>query len=69
LWKPYYRFEHIHIPESDTVFRLVPSANTHIVGMRYDVSSFAAFKLEYRNISRPGQPRINGAFAQTSFTF
>jgi hypothetical protein len=69
LWKPYYRFEYIHIPKSDTVFRLVPSANTHIVGMRYDVSSFAAFKLEYRNIGRPGQPRINGAFAQTSFTF
>ncbi len=69
LWKPYYRFEYIHIPKSDTVFRLVPSANTSIVGMRYDVSSFAAIKLEYRNIGRPGQPRINGAFAQTSFTF
>ena len=69
LWKPYYRFEHIHIPKSDAVFRLVPSANTSVLGMRYDVSSFAAFKLEYRNISRPGQPRINGAFAQTSFTF
>jgi hypothetical protein len=69
LWKPYYRFEYIHIPKSDTVFRLVPSENTSIVGMRYDVSSFAAIKLEYRNIGRPGQPRINGAFAQTSFTF
>ncbi len=69
LWKPYYRFEYIHIPKSDTVFRLVPSANTSIVGMRYDVSPFAAIKLEYRNIGRPGQPRINGAFAQTSFTF
>jgi hypothetical protein len=69
LWKPYYRFEYIHIPKSDTVFRLVPSANTSILGMRYDVSSFAAIKLEYRNIGRPGQPRINGAFAQTSFTF
>jgi hypothetical protein len=37
--------------------------------MRYDISSFAAIKLEYRNIGRPGQPRVNGAFAQTSFTF
>jgi hypothetical protein len=69
LWKPYYRFEYIHVPKSDTVFRLVPSVNTHIVGVRYDVSSFAAVKLEYRNLGRPGQPRINGAFAQTSFTF
>ena len=69
LWKPYYRFEYIHIPKSDTVFRLVPSLNESIVGMRYDISSFAAIKLEYRNIARPGQPRVNGAFAQTSFTF
>ena len=69
LWKPYYRFEYIHVPKSDFVFRLVPSVNTSIVGMRYDVSSFAAIKLEYRNIVRPGQPRINGAVAQTSFTF
>jgi hypothetical protein len=69
LWKPYYRFEYIHIPKSDTVFRLVPSLNESIVGMRYDISSFAAIKLEYRNIARPGQPTVNGAFAQTAFTF
>jgi hypothetical protein len=68
-WKPYYRFEYIHIPKSDTVFRLVPSLAESIVGMRYDISSFAAIKLEYRNIARPGQPTVNGAFAQTSFTF
>ena len=69
LWKPYYRFEYIHVPKSDTVFRLVPSLAQSIVGMRYDISSFAAIKLEYRNIARPGQPTVNGAFAQTAFTF
>jgi hypothetical protein len=68
-WKPYYRFEYIHIPRSDTLFRLVPSANTSIIGLRYDFSAFAALKFEYRNIGRPGQPRVNGAFAQTSFVF
>jgi hypothetical protein len=69
LWKPYYRFEYIHIPESDRLFRLVPSLAGSTVGVRYDISSFAALKFEYRNIRRPGEPRINGAFAQTSFTF
>jgi hypothetical protein len=69
LWKPYYRFEYIHVPKSDTVFRLVPSLAESIVGMRYDISSFAAIKLEYRNIAQPGQARVNGAFAQTDFTF
>jgi hypothetical protein len=37
--------------------------------VRYDASSFAAFKFEYRNLRRPGLPRINAAFMQTSFTF
>ena len=68
-WKPYYRFEYIHIPGSDQLFRLVPSLAGSTLGVRYDISSFAALKFEYRNIRRPGEPRINGAFAQTSFTF
>jgi hypothetical protein len=71
LWKPYYRFEYIHVPKSDTLFRVVvPSEHLSIVGIRYDISRFAAIKLEYRNIVTPLLPqRINAAFAQTSFTF
>jgi hypothetical protein len=38
--------------------------------VRYDISSFAAFKLEYRHYDRARNlPSINGAFMQTSFTF
>ncbi len=70
LWKPYYRFEYIHIPRTDLVFQGVPSLAGSIVGMRYEISDFAALKLEYRNQRRRlGQPRVNGVFAQTSFTF
>ena len=69
LWKPYYRFEYMHIPFSDVIFRAVPSFVGSTAGMRYDISSFAAFKLEYRNYSRRNLPSINGVFLQTSFTF
>ncbi len=72
LWKPYYRFEYIHIPRTDAVFQGVPGLAGSVVGLRYDISDFAALKLEYRNQRRPGTPRptrINGAFVQTSFTF
>ena len=69
LWKPYYRFEYIHIPQADAIFRAVPSFAGSTLGMRYDISSFAAFKMEYRNYSRRNLPSINGAFLQTSFTF
>jgi hypothetical protein len=37
--------------------------------VRYDITSFAAFKLEYRDYSRRNLPSIHGAFVQTSFTF
>jgi hypothetical protein len=69
LWKPYYRFEYIHIPGSDKLFKAVPSLAGSTVGVRYDISSFAALKFEWRNLRRPGEPWVNGAFAQTSFTF
>lgn len=69
LWKPYYRFDYIHIPRGDAVFQGTPSLAGSTVGLRYDLSSFAAVKGEYRNIRRPGVPRINGMFFQTSFVF
>jgi len=73
LWKPYYRFEYIHIPQTDPIFLppLVPTLAGSVVGLRYDISSFAAIKAEYRNLRRlpDPQPRVNGGFVQTSFTF
>jgi len=69
LWKPYYRFEYIHIPKSDPIFTGVPSLAGSVVGVRYDISGFAALKVEYRRQRRPDQLRLNGLFAQTSFTF
>jgi hypothetical protein len=70
--KPYYRYEYIHIPLSDTLFQSqgVPSLAGSIVGGRFDASSYAAFKIEYRNQRRaPNVPRVNSVFLQTSFTF
>jgi len=74
-WKPYYRFEYIHRPNSEPVWDITgtPSVKDLVgstVGVRYDITNYAAFKGEYRNI-RPGvnEPRVNGAFFQTAFTF
>lgn len=72
--KPYYRFEYIHTPKSEGVF---PNLNLveSIVGLRYDISSYAAFKSEYRHASRQSLATptfngiVNGLFLQTSFTF
>jgi hypothetical protein len=70
VWKPYYRFEYIHIPKSDLAFRGVSNLSGSVVGLRYDLSEFAALKFEYRNQRRPPDlQRINSGFIQTSFTF
>jgi len=40
------------------------------VGVRYDITSLAAFKGEYRHTVRKiTDPIVNGLFLQTSFTF
>jgi hypothetical protein len=70
LWKPYYRYEWIRVPVADEMFRgFVPGLRGSTLGVRYDFTSFAAMKFEFRSITRPGQPRFNGGFVQTSFTF
>lgn len=73
--KPYYRFEYTHMPLSEQVFAYQPQVES-IAGLRYDISSFAAFKLEYRHLEshpaqgiNPAQAAVNAAFLQTAFTF
>jgi hypothetical protein len=40
------------------------------MGVRYDISDFAAFKAEYRNQKKLiTDPRLHGLFLQTTFTF
>ena len=72
--KPYYRFEYIHTPQSDVVFGNLSLVES-IAGLRYDISSYAAFKGEYRHANRQAlaTPTFNGVsnglFLQTTFTF
>ncbi len=74
-WKPYYRFEYIHRPNVEPVWDFTPMPSTvdlvgSTVGVRYDITNYAAFKGEYRNSRHGvGEPRVNGAFFQTAFTF
>ena len=74
-WKPYYRFEYIHRPQFEPVWDITgtPSLADLVgstVGLRYDITNYAAFKGEYRhNRTGVGEPVINGAFFQTAFTF
>jgi hypothetical protein len=68
-WKPYYRFEYIHIPGNEPVLLIPELKAGHTLGTRYDITDFAAFKLEYRNWRRSPTDKFQGVFAQTAFTF
>lgn len=73
-WKPYYRFEHIHLPVGEPVFSIqnnIQNFEGSTAGVRFDFTDFAALKAEYRNTQTggAGQPRFNGVFLQSSFTF
>lgn len=67
-WKPYYRFEYIHVPATNPVL-LVPNLTGHTAGVRYDITDYAAFKIEFRSSRRTPTLRSNGLFLQTAFTF
>jgi len=70
LIKPYYRFEHININAADPVFAGIPSLDGSTIGVRYDVSTYAAIKTEVRTRRRASdQPLANGWFLQIAFTF
>ncbi len=73
-WKPYYRFEYIHVPKGDPVFNPpsdpVPSLAGSVIGTRFDFSSYAALKMEYRISRRAAdEPHIQGLFSQIALVF
>jgi hypothetical protein len=68
--KPYYRFEHIDVAKDDPVFVGIPNLDGSTVGIRYDVSTYAAIKTEGRFRQRASDAeRRNGWFLQICFTF
>ncbi len=70
LWKPYYRFEHVGVNAADAAFTTVPRLDGSTLGVRVDLSLFAAVKGEFRTWTRgAGTPRNQGGFFQLCFTF
>jgi hypothetical protein len=68
--KPYYRFEHLDVAAGDRVFAGVPQLDGSTIGVRYDISMYAAVKTEVRVKRRAAdQARTNGGFLQVAFTF
>lgn len=67
--RPYFRYQYINVPDRDPIFPDVGLYFGPSVGVRYDISEFAGFKIQYDRTGRRGQGGINGITTQLSFTF
>ncbi len=67
--RPYFRYQYVNVPESDPIFSDVGLRHGPSVGVRYDFSEFAAFKLQYDRTERRSLSGFNGITTQLSFTF
>lgn len=67
-WKPYARFEESFTPVAEPVIGDLGNSKA-TAGLRFEMTDFAALKMEYGRRHKDGVPNVNGFFAQAAFTF
>jgi TolA-binding protein len=68
---PYFRYQYVNAPEDDPLLRPfdVGRRNIASAGLRYDVSDFAALKVQYDRTERRRKSAIDALILQLAFTF
>jgi hypothetical protein len=69
LYHPYVRYQYINIPNNDPISAYTGRYTGPSVGLRIDVTDYAAFKIQYNRIYQRLLPVANGFNAQLSFAF
>jgi len=69
ILKPYARFEEMNIDDEDMPFSAVPDLRRYTAGVRADVSTFVALKVEYRRDRTGRGEYVNGFHSQLSLVF
>lgn len=68
-YKPYVRFDWLNISDRDPFFEgLVEDETSNTLGLRYEVTTFNALKLEYRHVDKDNS-KSSEATIQSSFAF
>jgi hypothetical protein len=67
--RPYFRYQYVNAPTRDPIFPDVQLLYGPSVGLRFDFSEFAAFKIQYDRTDTRHQGGINGITTQLSFAF
>jgi hypothetical protein len=68
---PYFRYQYVNPPEDDPIFRPLEAGLRYgpTLGLRYDVSDFAAFKMQYERVQRRRRNALDELMLQFAFTF
>jgi hypothetical protein len=66
--RPYIRYQHLDVPETDAVFPDIGRMSGPSIGLRYDLNQFSAFKFQYDFVDR-GSKGVNAVVTQLSFVF
>jgi hypothetical protein len=69
IYRPYFRFQEVNIPNNDPASPFVGRYEGPSVGMRIDFFSYAALKLQYNRVYLRNLPEQNGFETQMAFTF
>lgn len=67
--KPYARYEKIDVEVGDPVYANLKDRQGYLAGLRYDLSSFLAVKVEYRHQKSNEDDYVDEAHAQISVAF
>jgi hypothetical protein len=67
--RPYFRYQYVNVPVSDPIFPDVGRRGGPSLGLRYDISDFAAFKAHYDRTTRRRLSPIDELILQLAFTF
>jgi hypothetical protein len=68
-YRPYFRYQYVNSPVNDPVNRYLGRMMGPSLGLRWDVSDYAAFKLQYNRFDQLNLRPSNGLDAQMAFTF
>jgi hypothetical protein len=68
-FRPYVRYQYLNAPVGDPILSDIGRQNGPSIGLRYNVSEFAAYKIQYDRTERNGAAGFNALTSQLSFTF
>jgi len=66
---PYFRYQYLNAPANDPILSTTGRRNGPSAGVRYDVTTYAALKLQYNRTQRRAQRPLDEVIAQLAFTF